>query len=437
MFEVVLAEQNPHWTGALYTEEIERQSFKDVLKYLKLPQVVSIMGVRRAGKSTLLKQTINYLISEGIPPTNLLFVNLEHPYFSQYAEDLQYLEKIYEDYLKIANPKGPIYCFLDEVQFFKDWPIFVKAHYEQKNVKFFITGSNSFLLSHDLLTLLSGRTLPIEIYPLSFSEFVLAKTTIQDMTPIAFAQHRHEIRRLFDQFLQLGGFPEITLLQDKSLSNDILSSYAKTILYQDVASRLRLKKPLDLERLFYYLSSHIGSPFTYNSLAKLFDLTDKTIKDYIKALIDAYLLYEVDKFSFSLKQQIRSPKKVYAIDTGMINAIAFKVAGNHSKLFENIVFLELKRRKKEIYYYKTAEDYEVDFITRTHGKIELIQVCIDLHEQAETREVRSIVHAAKEFSLTEGIIITPDLNKEWVVEEITIRAIPIYQFIFDQKTMSI
>lgn len=432
MFEHILAEQNPHWNGTLYHEAIKRQCFKDILAYLDVPHVISITGVRRAGKSTLIKQIINYLISErGVPPTNLLFVNLEHPYFSQYAEDVLYLEKIFEDYLKVANPKGKIYCFLDEVQFFNKWPIFVKAHYEQKNVKFIITGSNSFLISHDLLTLLSGRTLPIEVYPLSFSEFITAKTTISTITPLAIAQHRHEIRRLLDQFLQLGGFPEITLLSEENLAKDILNAYAKTILYQDVASRLSLKKPLDLERLFYYLSSHIGSLFTYAGLAKLFDLSDKTIKDYIKALMDANLLFEVDKFSFSLKNQIRSPKKIYAIDTGMVNAIAFKVSGNHGKLFENAIYLELRRKKKEIYYYKTADEYEVDFVTRDKGKTELIQVCVDLHEQAETREVRSLIQAAKEFGLNTGIIVTPDLHQEWVTEEITIKAIPLYQFIVD------
>jgi uncharacterized protein len=430
MFENVLAEQNPHWTGAIYPQIIERECFSEILRYLQVPQVISITGVRRAGKSTLLKRTINYLMEEEkIPPTNLLFANLEHPYFSQYSEDVQYLERLFEDYLKIANPRGKIFCFLDEIQFFAKWPIFVKAHYEQKGVKFIVTGSNSFLMSHDLLTLLSGRTLPVEVYPLSFGELIRAKTEIKEFTPLATAQHRHEIRRLLDHFLRFGGFPEVVLLAEESLADDILNAYAKTILYQDVASRLNLKKPLDLERLFYYLSSHIGSSFFYAGLAELFDLTDKTIKDYIKALIDANLLFEIDKFSFSIKQQIRAPKKIYAIDTGMINAIAFKFSENRGKLFENVLYLELKRRKKEIYYYKTSGGYEIDFLIKTKEGLELIQVCIDLHEKAEMREVRALVHAAKELGLDQGILITAEIEKQWVIDAITITAIPLYQFI--------
>ncbi len=177
MFDTILAEQNPHWMGRLYPETIERACFGEILRFLNVPHVVSITGVRRAGKSTLLKQTINYLLTHlNIAPENIVFLNLEHPYLNQYKNDVIYLEKIFENYVKIAKPQGRIYCFLDEIQFFDRWPIFIKSHYEQKNIKFFITGSNSFLMSQDLLTLLSGRTLPVEVFPLFFQEFVSAKT---------------------------------------------------------------------------------------------------------------------------------------------------------------------------------------------------------------------------------------------------------------------
>jgi predicted AAA+ superfamily ATPase len=430
MFENILAEQNPHWGGALYEQGIERECFKQVLHYLKAPQIISVTGVRRGGKSTLLKQTINHLIQEeGVSPTNILFANLEHPYFSQYADQVKYLEILFEDFLKIANPKGKIYCFLDEVQFFNKWPVFVKSHYEQKGIKFVITGSNSFLMSKDLLTLLSGRTLPIEVYPLSFGEMISAMIKTKIETPLALAQHRHEVRRLLDQFLRYGGFPEIVLLKQENLADDILNAYAKTILYQDVASRLKIKKPADLEKLFYYLSSNIGALFSYSSLAELFDLSDKTVKDYIKALIDANLLFEINKFSYSLKKQIRADKKIYAIDTGMVNAIAFKFSENRGKLFENVFYLEFRRTGKEIYYYKTSSDYEIDFVIKDKEKIEIIQVCIELNEKAETREVRALVQAAKELKLMQGTLVTAEVEKEWIIDGITIKAIPLYKFI--------
>ena len=430
MFEDVLVEQNPHWTGRLYAKGIERESLKEVLHYLKVPHAISITGVRRAGKSTILKQAINFLIGEKkVNPKNILFANLEHPYFSQYAHDVQYLERIFEDYLKIGNPRGKIYCFLDEIQFFANWPLFIKAHYEQGNIKFIITGSNSFLMSHELLTLLSGRTLPVAIYPLSFKEIISAKLEIKTFDALTLSKHRHEIRRLLDEFLRFGGFPEVVQLREETLADDILNAYSKTILYQDVAARLNLKKPLNLERLFYYLSSHLGASFSYTGLAELFDLTDKTVKEYIEALKDANLLFEVDRFFFSLKKQIRGAKKIYSIDTGMANAIAFKFSENRGRLFENALFIELKRRKKEIYYYKTAANYEVDFVVKEKKQLELLQVCIELHEKSQTREVRALVQAATELNLKKGILITADFEKEWTVDGIEICAIPLYKFI--------
>jgi hypothetical protein len=430
MFENVLAEQNPHWANIPYGQGVERACFKQVLNYLKAPQIISMTGVRRSGKSTLLKQTINYLIrDEKVPPKNILFSNLEHPYFSQYSDQVKYLEILFEDYLKLANPKGTVYCFLDEVQFFQKWPVFVKSHYEQKQVKFIITGSNSFLMSKDLLTLLSGRTLPIEVFPLSFGEMIAAETGMNPVSSLDLAQHRHEIRRLLDRFLRYGGFPEIVLLEQKNLADDILNAYAKTILYQDVASRIKLKKPVDLEKLFYYLSSHVGTLFSYSSLAELFDISDKTVKDYIRALVDANLLFEINKFSYSLKKQIRADKKVYGIDTGMINAIAFKFSENQGRLFENILYLEFKRRNKEVFYYKTHSDLEVDFVVKEKNKIELVQVCIDLHEKAEERELRALVQAAKELKLTQGTLITAEVEKKWLIDGVSIQAIPLYKFI--------
>lgn len=431
MFENVLIEQNPHWDNKTYPEGAHRDCFEKLIEYLSLPHVISITGVRRSGKSTLLKQLINYLIlHKKVSPRDILFVNLEHPYFAQYSTDVKYLEKLFEDYLKIASPQNHIYCFLDEIQFFDKWPIFVKSHYEQKNVKFVITGSNSFLMSHELLTMLSGRTLPIEVYPLSFSEVIRATTKINLEKSINVSKHRHQLRNILDHYLQYGGFPEIVLHRNESVSSDILNAYSKTILYQDVASRLNLKKPMDLEQLFYYLTSHIGTHFSYSSLAKIFDLSDKTIKEYIKAFSDANLLFEIDKFSFSLKHQIRSSKKIYSVDTGMVNAVAFKFSENRGRLFENVIFLEMKRRGAELYHYKTHSDYEIDFIVRDKGNVQMIQVCVDLvKEMTYSREIRGLVQAAKELNLDRGIIVTSNEEDEVVVDGILIEIIPLYKFI--------
>lgn len=430
MFEDVLVEQNPHWSGHVYESGIQRDAFKQLLKYLEVPHVISLVGVRRAGKSTILKQLINYLQEDQKTPAhNIFFLNLEHPYFLEYASDVKYLEKIFEDYLKIALPKGKIYCLLDEVQFFQNWPVFIKAHYEQKNIKFIITGSNSQLLSSDLLTLLSGRTLPIEIFPLSFKEIIL-NAKIDSDDSIALSKNRNLLRNLLDQYLSYGGFPEVALLSNKDTAFDILNAYSRTIIYQDVAKRLQLKKPLDLEKLFYYLISNISAPFSYNKLSKLFDLTDKTIKEYIQALEDSFLLFQLEAFSFSIKQQIRSPKKIYSIDLGLINSVAFRFSENIGKLLENAVFLKLKRESHPLYYYKTVSGYEIDFVIQNGKVIELVQVSKELSfQKTKEREVRALVEGLKELDLKEGRIISFEDAEEIHVDGITIQVIPIYKFL--------
>lgn len=430
MFETIIVEQNPHWSGVLYPKGFSRERFAKLLEFLPLPHVISVSGARRVGKSTMLKQLINHLMSvEQTPPHNIFFMNLENPFLAQYAKDVNYLQMIFDDYLKIANPKGLIYCLLDEIQFFQDWPVFVKALYEQKKVKFVITGSNSSLLSTDLLTLLSGRTLPIEMLPFSFQELAREQLLIQDplLDPI---RNRPQLRSLMDDYLHYGGFPDVVLATSKTTAFDVLASYTKAVLYQDVAPRLQLKKPLDLERLFVYLMSTIGTPFSYHSLSKIFDLSDKTIKEYLGAFTDSYLLFPIDNFSYSLKQQIRSLKKCYALDPGHVNATAFKFSENLGRLLENVVYLELRRRNFEVYSYKTENDLEVDFIAKRGNELSLIQVTQSLSAPVtRKREIQALITALAELKLDKGIIITADEEEEIVQENFVIQAIPAYKFL--------
>ncbi len=429
MFETVIIDQNLHWSGQPYDAGVSRNCFPELLKYLATPLIVSIVGVRRAGKSTLLKQLINNLmIKEKVEPRNILFLNLEHPYFAIYAKDVGYLQKIYEEYIKIAQPEGKIYIMLDEIQFFNEWQVFVKSHYEQKNIKFIITGSNSALLSSDLMTLLSGRTLGLEVFPLSFNE--LAKAYGIDFEgSIKVSRHRLKLSRLVEQFLEYGGFPEVALNLMPSVAYDILNAYAKTILYQDVAPRLQVRKSVELERLFVYLISNVGKPFSYTNLSKLFDLTDKVVKEYIAAFSDSYLLFELEMFDYSLKKQIRNPKKVYSIDPGQVNAVAFQFTDNLGRLLENMVFLDLRRTGLEIYYYKTQNNLEVDFLAKSHTKKALIQVAWDLHnEETLKREQKALFQALQELKLAHGIIITHDYENKFEENGKKISAIPAYKY---------
>lgn len=429
MFEDIIVEQNPHWTGEPYEQGIERLYFPKLLEYLATGMIISLTGVRRAGKSTLLKQVINYLMEhKNIPPKNILFLNLEHPYFASFSKDVGYLQKTYEEYLKLANPEGKVYIFLDEVQFFQEWPVFVKSHFERKKIQFFLTGSNSALLSVELMSLLSGRTLALEIFPLSFTELALAHN-IDVKNPIELSKNRFKLQALLDQFLRYGGFPEVALNLMPSIAYDILNAYAKTIIYQDVAPRLQVRKSLELERLFVYLISHIGKPFSYSNLSNLFDLSDKAIKEYIGAFSEAYLLFELEMFDFSLKKQIRNQKKIFSIDTGQINSIAFHFTENRGRLLENLVFLELRRIGFEMYYYKTKNNLEVDFVAKKNLKMALIQVTWNMQNHATfEREQKALAQGLNELRLNSGIIITQDQEDLITIDNKTLVIIPAFKF---------
>lgn len=430
MFENLLISQNPHWVEDTQACGAQREKFSQLLAYLPLNQVISVLGIRRSGKSTLLRQLIAYLIhQENINPKNILFLNLEHPYFSAYAKEIKYLETAFEDYLRLCLPAGKIYILLDELQFFPDWPVFVKAHYEQGNCKFVVTGSNSSLLSSDILTMLSGRTLPIEIYPLSLRE-IAHSHAIDINNPEKIYHHRHLLAQSLELLIEFGGFPEVALGEHHDTQNDILAAYAKTILYQDVAPRLNTRKSQELESLFVYLISNIGKLFSFHQLSKLFDLSDKAVKDYIDAFEDAYLLFQLDCFSFSIKKQIRNPKKIYAIDTGLAQAVAFRFSKDHGYNLENVIFIELKRMALMVFYYKTDKSYEIDFLVKKGMSTGLIQICWNL-ENSETkqREIRALINAASELKLTRGVIITAMETEELHIENLTIKVVPAYYFL--------
>ena len=437
MFEETIVDQNPHWSGDMYIEGVPRKILNKVIDYLGLPHVISIVGVRRAGKSTLIKQAINFLIqTKEIPPKNILFLNLETPQFSRYRTDVTYLERVYEDYLKLASPEGTVFCFLDEVQFFTEWQVFVKSHYEEKKIKFIVTGSNSRLLSSEFITLLSGRTLPLEVFPFSFGEFLTAKgLTVTDK--VSLLKKRHRVRHLMDEYLHFGGFPEPSFVSEQATKKEILVMYARNILYRDIAPRFTVKKPLELENLFFYLMSNISSLYTYNKLSKLVEISDKTIKDYLSYFTDAYLLFTIDLFNFSVKRQIKSPKKIYAIDTGMARASSFSFSEDAGHYLENLVFIELKRKGREIYYYKTANDLEVDFACKEGNRLTgLIQVSKEMQtDKVRKREIRALIKAMDETGLSQATIVTYEDEEIIRAEGKTINVIPAYKY-FGEESLS-
>lgn len=428
MFEEVLVDQNKHWQGKSYDAGITRNIFDKTASYMENDFIISVCGVRRAGKSTLIKQIINHLIqNKEIDPRNILFLNLEDPVFNYYKEDVNYLETVYQDFLKLQNPQGKIYLFLDEVQFFTDWEVFVKSKYEKKEIKIVVTGSNSRLLSTELSTLLSGRTLLLNVYPFSFKE-ILKANDIDPGDNVRLIAQKPLVKRLFDEYLLFGGFPQVVFEQSTEIKKEILKNYYRNIFYNDIVPRFEIKKSQVAEKLLYYLLSNISSSFSYNNLSRIVSLSDKTVKEYTGYFSQSLLMFWVDRFSPSVGKQIGSPKKAYSIDNGLVNAIAFKLSENLGPMFENLVAVELLRREESFFYYITTNNKEVDFFVPRSGE-QLIQVCYELKTaKTHQRELDALQQAMKDIDVPEGLLITLDEEKEINDGDRHIKIIPAWKY---------
>lgn len=368
---------------------------------LDTKHILSLVGVRRCGKSTILKELVRIALKK-TKPTNILYLNLENPFFNQYKGDVLNLERIYQIFLDNCDKKQRIYAFFDEIQFFSDWQVFIKHLYEKNEAKIVITGSNSRLLSSELATLLSGRAIPLYVYPFSIEE---SQSTLKE-------------------YLENGGFPEVVLKSGDK--NQLAEIYYKNILYQDVIPRFGVQNILAIENLSYYLLSNFGKEISYNTLKSISQLDDKTAKQYISYLQDANLMYEIQNYDFSLKKLIGNKKKIYLVDNLFAN-LGFRNSPDYGKLFENYIFMVLKRAGFNIYFHQNGG--ECDFILKQGTKISYcIQACYKLTEQNKHREIEGLLSAMKNFNINSGYIVTPNHSEELNIEELKIHIIKEKEF---------
>jgi hypothetical protein len=387
-----------------------------IVRKAKSGEVIVIKGVRRSGKSTLLTNEIKRLQAAGMPAKNILFVNLEDQRFSLF-EPLTLLEKIKETWLEYVQPQGATVIMLDEVQNIPQWEKWVLKEYETGSSKLYVTGSNSQLLGVEFGTALTGRYLDVEVYPLSFKEFLLFHG-VEIHSRADFIQQRLKVNQLFRTYVAFGGFPKIALTDDELLAKETLKVYFDSILLRDIVSRHKLNNFAVLQELSLFLLSNNATLNAYNKLKNTFNVSFEIIREYVEFLQGAYLIFTLNKFDYSYKKQVANPKKFYAVDTGLSNNVSFSVSAKISQNLENIVFLELKRRRKAAYYYKTANNLEVDFLVEQDDCYELIQVCATLQDPAtRQRELRVFAVAGKELHKPiKPLVLTLD-DSETVVQD--------------------
>ncbi len=404
---------------------------KEIERLSQMNEIVVISGVRRSGKSTLLLQFCESLIKKGTRKKDILIINLEDPRFRDL--NLELLNQVYEIYLTELAPGKNHYVVLDEVQVIPGWEKFARFLYENKKVHVFVTGSSSKLLASEYSTTLAGRHVDIEIFPLSFVEFLGFKGT-EIKNNLDAVEQRHALKRGVKEFLEFGGFPKVTLLQNERDKNELLTSYFRDITIKDVVKRYRIKEVGKLEELAKYYLTNVSCVQSFNKTKNIIGLSLDTVERFSHYLENAYFVYFVRKFSFKTKEQILNPRKIYCIDLGLRNAVSFQFKEEMGRLAENIAFIELKRRKKDIFYWKDKQQREVDFVVREGKKIkQLVQVCWNIDdEKTREREIHALLSAMELFKLKEGLVITEDKEEEESIKGQKIRFVPLWKWLLSE-----
>lgn len=363
-------------------------------RYTSTKQVVVISGIRRCGKSSLL-----YLIKE-----EMNLSEEEYCYFNfddeRILTDVSILESIYNLHIEIYG-REPI-LFLDEIQNIENWEKFVNRIYE-RGIKVFITGSNASLLSSEIATSLTGRNKQIELFPFSFAEFLRFNGKSYNLDRLS-SKSKSFLIQDFTKYLEVGGFPIVV----KENDTELINSYFQDILYRDIISRYRLTQVKEIKQIGLYFASNISKLFSYSTLMDISGVKSaSSIKDYLYYYEQTYLWFYLKKFDYSLKKQIMNPKKVYGIDSAFVHRLGFSFSENKGRILENIVFLDLLRQGKEVFYHTGKK--ECDFVIKKGLKIvEAIQVTYSLNDSNFEREISGLLEAMEYYRLGKGTILCFD-----------------------------
>ncbi|VVB86717.1 AAA domain protein [uncultured archaeon] len=396
---------------------LERESLKEIEKYLKLPHAVVIIGVRRSGKSTLLTQIMAKHFKD-----DFYYLNFEDERLIQFSATDDF-DNLYQAYLELYGKHKTF--FFDEIQNIEGWERFVRRM-SDSGFKFFITGSNARLLSRELATHLTGRHLTKDIYPFSFTEYLEFNKFGRAKNLEYLTEERAKIKKALFEYIHEGGFPEYIKYKEKEVLHRLYSD----IIFRDIVVRYNIREVKAFQEIAGYLMSNISNTISYNKLKNIYNLGSvNTAKNFAEYLETSFLTFFVNQFSYSKGVQSSSPKKVYCIDTGLRNTVSFRFSEDLGRLVENIVLLELKRRGEEVYYWKGKG--EVDFLVKEGLRVrELIQVCWNLDDdEKKSMELTALIEAMNEFNLEKGLVINEDSDDEESVGEKKIIYVPLWKWL--------
>lgn len=391
----------------------------NIVRNVSFPNITNkihvAIGMRRTGKTWLLLQTINKIMHEKqVPLERFLYLNFEDDRLLPCSQEKlrSLLECFYQQ--NPDNHQHLCYFFLDEIQNAEEWSTVIRRFFDTKNVRIYLSGSSAKLLSKEIATSLRGRSIATEVWPYSFTEYLeVQPISSKKSYPYSKEWYDHYMHAL-KQYLHIGGFPEIFETPEIN-RRQLLQDYVEVVIMRDLIERYQITNISLVKYLIGFLLKNTGCSFSINKLAndiKSQGITGSrnTLYDYLNYIEDAYLAFAVPIFSESIRKVHSNPRKIYTIDAGMVRAFSLSLQDNFGHLFENLVFLDFKRKNHKIYYYLTQERYEVDFLTEDpFGQRKLFQVVWDDTNPITMERERRALEAAKNELQLDGEIITPTI----------------------------
>ena len=404
---------------------------RDITIPIRSGKVITLVGARRSGKTYVLFNLMDRLIKSGVDFRNILYVNFEDERIDIKHNELDLILKAYNElYPDIRNKD--CYLFFDEIQNIDNWERFIRRVYDSVTKNIFITGSNSKFLSSDIATSLRGRTVSFGVFPLSFKEYLrFGKVEID----IYSSKSLSKINNYLLRFLKNGGFPEV-FDYDDNMRNRTLQEYFNVMIYRDMIERYKIKNTAVLKYFLKRILASATKQFSVNTIynelqSSGFKIGKNQLYEFLEACQNIFLAFVLNKYTYKLVARELGERKIYAIDNGLLNAVSFKFSDDIGKTMEQAVFLELKRRGREVYFYK--EKYECDFVVKDrHSVTEVIQVSSTLTDKKTAeREIRGITEACRHFGLKKGIIITGDEFQDIESDGLKVRNVPLYRWLLE------
>jgi len=362
--------------------------------------VLVVSGIRRCGKSVLLHQFIRDEID------NVFYFNFA---------DIRLYEFLAADFVlldEIIRESGKKILFFDEIQIIKGWELYVRQKLDQ-SVRVIITGSNARMLSVELGTNLTGRHISKELFPFSYKEFCAFHTLLYN-------------KESFILFLNKGGFPEFL----KTNNHELLSFLIEDIIHRDIATRYAIRDIAGLKNLCIYVMSNTAKLVSPSKLTSIIGVkSPSTVLEYLSYFESSYLMNLIPRFSYSVKGQMLSEKKIYVVDNGLVNVASISASKDMGRKFENAIYWSIRRKTKNIWYFSDSNS-ECDFIFKLNDDYFAIQVCYELNGDNQEREINGLLAALKFFHLSEGIILTIDQTDKILIDGYKINVIPAYEFDF-------